>query len=256
MFTQKCFQISYCFILQGRKEEFFSHSTLDCSAVTPLLPSKRFGGGETHLFQVAVQGSHRMNSPREPEFYSVEEQVKLHGSEGLTVLRNLFGTSQENLLFNTSKTTYFLPHSVWTMLMNTFTWLGARRLARRTPALAIHNSSTSGILRLIFQILHQRGTTVNPEGPLLTELAVTVTSSDFSTAATSRAVFDTIKLLSHCWVAKGRHCSESKASRPSVGQRNFPQDKVTGEIAPRPCVFTPLLVLCSAAWGNPYFVHV
>lgn len=53
-----------------------------------------------------------MNSPREPEFYSVEEQVKLHGSEGLTVLRSLFGTSQENLLFNTSKTTYFLPHSV------------------------------------------------------------------------------------------------------------------------------------------------
>lgn len=92
----------------------------------------------------------------------------------------------KNLLFNTSKTTYFLPHSAWTMLMNILTWLGARHLARKTPALTIHNSNTSGIPRLIFQILHQRGITVNLEGHLLTMLAVTVTSSDVSIVADIR----------------------------------------------------------------------
>lgn len=69
--------------------------------------------------------------------------------------------------------------------MNTLTWLGARHLAR-TPAPTIHDSNTSAIPRLIFQILQQRGTTVSLEGHLLTMLAVTVTSPDFSIVADIR----------------------------------------------------------------------
>lgn len=155
---RKRFQISYCFILQRSKEGIFSHSALDCSIVTFLLPSTKHSSGEINLFQLVIQSSGRMNSPWEAELCSVEEQVKLHSFEQVAVLWNLYDTSKKKyLLFNTCKTTYFLLHSAWNMLMNILTWLGARHQARKTPAPTVHNSNTSGIPRLIFQILHQKG---------------------------------------------------------------------------------------------------
>lgn len=71
------------------------------------------------------------------------------------------------------------------MLMNILTCLGARHLARKTPALTIHNKDFWHP-RLIFQILYQRGTTVNLEGHLLTMFAGNVTSSDFIIVANIR----------------------------------------------------------------------
>lgn len=63
---------------------------------------------------------------------------------------------------------------------------------------------------------------------------------------TARVHFCCQSCFPHIQVAKGRCCSMRKAVHPSVGQRSFLQD-MSGEIAPSPCGFTPLLFPCSAA---------